>query len=177
MKVCPTCSEEFLDHVDSCGHCHEKLSSEAEIKERFVHDVSLSKDALLKEDVINFIEGGLSQCREFERILGTAKIASIIYPCDLAGERRTDNLGSTGDKKYMVLLKSADIERAKAALEGRFSEQVAKEGQGKYKNEVIDLANDIITCPACAETNPLKDGECPICGLFLGEPQGVKNTQ
>jgi hypothetical protein len=87
---------------------------------------------------------------------------------DLSGEINPDILGATGEKKYMVLIKPSDIERAKSALEGQFSDQVAKEGVGHYVRDVIDLASDIITCPACGETNALNHGECPACGLFLG---------
>ncbi len=175
MKICPSCREEFFDHVEMCGVCDVALITEEHAESLVAADGLLSKEEVLQDETISFMEAGLMQCRELEKVLARHKISCVVYPVNLEGQTGAA-LGATGDRKYMVLIRVSDIEKARLALEGQFIEQVAREGQGPFVKDAIDLSENIISCPACGEANPLKDGECPVCGLFLGvvEPEGQK---
>jgi len=175
MKICPTCREEFFDHVETCGACHVHLISEAEAQALVSSDGLLSKEEMLEAEMVSLVEAGLLQCREIEKALARKKVSCVVYPVNLEGESSAA-LGATGDRRYMVIIRVQDLDKAKTALEGQFMEQVAREGQGAFVAEPVNLSEGVINCPACGETNPLKDGECPVCGLFLGvvEPEGKK---
>lgn len=176
MKICPTCREEFLDHIESCVTCDDVLVSEQDAKSRPMANATLSKEELLAGETATFLEGSLMHCREIEKMLTKSKISSVVYPVSLQSSANAATLGAASDMKYMLLVRASDVDLAKAALEGQFYDQVAKEGKGNFVREVVDLSADVITCPACGETAPLRDGECVGCGLGLGpiEPQGQK---
>jgi hypothetical protein len=168
MKVCPCCREEFLDHVGACAECGEQLVGEdIAILQPKKHDF-LSKEELLQQETIPFLEGSLSHCREIEKILNKSRISCAVYPLSLENSNDAATLGATSDMRYVVLIRPCDIELSKIALEGNFLHQVALEGKGKVVLSTIDLEKDVVTCPACHESHALIDGECASCGLFLG---------
>lgn len=178
MKICPGCNEEFLDHIEICPHCQEKLVSEIEAYaiDRSAKKNLLSKEDLLQAETIPLIEGALNHCREIERVLNKAFIPCAVYPLSLAADQG-GTLGSANEMKYVLLIKEGDLEQAKAALDGKFYDEVAKEGKGNFVTEVIDLSQAEITCPACQEIGPLVNGECANCGLYLDavDPTGQKS--
>ncbi|MCA9506894.1 MAG: hypothetical protein KC505_00555 [Myxococcales bacterium] len=171
MKICPSCKDEYLDYIEVCYVCDKKLLSEEEAKVAPPNaDRLLSKEELLKEVTVPLVEGGLSQCRELERILEKSRISSAVYPVNLGCNDGSAVVGTTScSMKYVLLVKESDVGACKEALEGQFHAQVAKEGKGQVVNEVIDLSQEMISCPACGESGELKEGECAFCGLFLGE--------
>lgn len=168
MKICPSCREEFLDHIEMCEICQEKLVSEFAVADLSADDQEISKEALLQGETLAFLEGSLASCREVEKVLKRSKIACAVYPASLECGSSPATLGASCDMKYLLLIRPDDLELAKNALEGQFSEQVLREGQGDYVTSAINLNDDVVTCPACGEVAPLKDGECENCGLFLG---------
>lgn len=172
MKMCPSCREEYLDHIEYCGACKAQLLTDDEVQAmpRSVGKF-LSKEELLRETTVPLMEGGLTQCREMEKILKDAQISSMVYPVDLGCNDHGATVGTTCAMKYMVLVRESDIGACKMALEGQFLAQVAREGQGQFVHGVIDLSHDEILCPACGEQGALNQGECPSCGLFLGEAE------
>lgn len=175
MKICPSCREEYLDHIDMCAACQENLLTDDEF-----HDVPrslgklLSKEELLRETTVPLMEGGLTQCREMEKILKDAQISSMVYPVDLGCNEHGATVGTTCAMKYMVLVRESDLRACKTALEGQFLAQVAREGQGQFVHDVVDLSNEEIQCPACGEQGALNKGECTSCGLFLGETETAR---
>lgn len=169
MKICPSCREEFLDHIARCNGCHVDLVLEHQVEEFARPSDLLSKNELLESETAAFVEGSLTHCREIEKILLKSLVSCAVYPLSLGcDDDHKAALGASCDKKYVVLIRVVDVDKAKLALEGQFSAQVAKEGRGQFVTGAIDLAHDVVTCPACGETNPLKEGECPVCGLVLG---------
>ncbi len=169
MKVCPRCRGEYLEHIEICYSCKEPVLGLDEVHTK-ASDALLSKEELLREVTVPLMEGGLVQCREVEKILQRAKISSAVYPVNVGCNDHNAALGTGCSMKYMLLVRESDLDACKAALEGRFSEQVDKEGLGgKFSNDVIDLSAAEIECPACGERGALKEGECASCGLFLGE--------
>jgi|GEM_PF-946886 len=178
MKICPKCREEFLDHVENCTACKVDLVTSLEARVLAENADLLSKEEILQGETAIILEGPLAQCRELERLLSQVQVSSVVYPVSLDGDNDQTAIGSTKDRKYMLLLRLLDVDRAKKALEGRFIDQVVQEGQGHFVSTAVDLSHDVITCPACGEANPLKNGECPACGLFLdvidSEPQKTK---
>lgn len=178
MKICLTCKGEYLEHMEICGICNVVLVSEEQALLASGEDDPLTAEEFFESEVLPFIEGGISRCREVEKILAAAKVSCIVYPVDMkaaGGDMAT--LGSAGDKKYMLLVRVDDLELAKTAMDGQFHREVSREGTGALNTETIDLSADAILCPACGETGPLSEGECATCGLFLGvneiEPQKV----
>lgn len=165
MKICPTCRDEFLQHIEICTVCDVALVSHEEAFS-FPKESFLSKEELLKDAAI-FMEAGLNQCLELEKILLKSKISCGIYPASENCDSNSSTLGASCDMKYLLLVATADVERAKNALEGQFIAQIAKEGKGQFVTDIVDLNQNIITCPACGESNELKNGECPACGLGL----------
>lgn len=168
MKFCPSCEEEFIDRMTSCPSCEEELVTELAAQDASLKE-GQSKEDLLKSETFALTEGPLNTCRELEKILAQANIVSVVYPVKLSTDDNAATLGSAAALKYVLLVSPNDIERCKEVLEGRFYDDVAKEGRGNFVREVVDLDQDEIRCPACEESGPLKDGECQFCGLFLGE--------
>lgn len=169
MKICPSCRGEYLEHIEICFTCKEPVFGINEMPEK-TSDALLSKEELLREETIALVEGGLVQCREMEKILEKAKISSAVYPVNVGCNDHNAALGTGCSMKYMLLVRERDLGACKTALEGRFLEQVNKEGQGgSFNMNVIDLSAAEIECPACGEKGALKEGECASCGLFLGE--------
>jgi hypothetical protein len=170
MNICPTCNAEFLDHVSLCSTCHEKLIKTVDRSPLDPANNTLaSKEDLLKEETAVFAEGSLDHCREFEKILHRAQIPALVYPAKLGCDDNAATLGSSCGVKYLVLVRPGDLERCARAVDGQFFAQVAREGQGNLNRGVVDLEQSEVTCPACNERGPLKEGECSFCGLFLGE--------
>lgn len=177
MKVCLTCRGEYLDHVEICGICKVDLVNEEEALVASGDD-PLTVEEFFESEVTPFVEGGISRCREIEKVLTAANVPCIVYPVDLkAAGGDVATLGSSNEKKYLVFIRADDLDLAKKAMEGHFTAEVAREGRGALNTAVIDLSADAILCPACGESGPLKDGECATCGLFLGvndnDPQKV----
>lgn len=170
MKICPSCEEEFVDHMKMCPDCDQALLSEFDMQEAPKKEAMTSKEELLQAETFPLIEGSLTTCRELEGILSKAKIPSAVYPASLKSEDNAATLGSAAALKYLLLVGVEDVERCKQLIEGRFHDQVAREGQGKFVSEIVDLSADEISCPACQERGALINGECPSCGLFLGGP-------
>lgn len=166
MKICPQCREEFLESVLHCTDCKESLVDSMGFVEKPSSDL-LSKEELFKSEMIPFVEASLSQCREVERILARSCVSCAVYPVSLSASGN-ETLGTTSDGKYAVLIREADLDAAKQAMEGKFHADVAKEGQGNATGDVIDLEQAEITCPACGERGELDNGDCRVCGLHLG---------
>jgi hypothetical protein len=174
MKICPSCREEYLDHIELCYSCKETLMSAEEAQMRpHTSGKLLSKEELLREVTVPLVEGGLVQCREMEKVLKNAQISSAVFPVNLGCDDHGSNKGGGCAVKYMVLIRESDIGACKLALEGQFLAQVAKEGQGHFVPGTIDLNDQEISCPACGEHGALNQGECASCGLFLGETEGA----
>jgi len=170
MNICPRCDSEFLDHVSLCSTCHEKLIKAVDRSPLDpANNNFISKEDLLKEETVPFIEGGLDQCREFEKILNRAQIPAVVFPAKLGCDDNSATLGSSCAVKYLLLVRPNDLARCAQAVDGQFNDQVAREGQGSFSREAVDISQSEITCPACNECGPLKNGECSFCGLFLGE--------
>lgn len=168
MKICLSCKGEYLDQIEECGTCNEPLVTEEEALMAPSKETLLSKEELFESEMLPFTEGGISQCRDVEKILAAANISCAVYPLDLKAADNVATIGSASDKKYLLLIRAEDVDLAKKAMEGQFSREVAKEGKGAFSTEAIDLSNDTVLCPACGEQGPLNDGECSNCGLFLG---------
>lgn len=168
MKICPSCQEEYLDHIEKCVGCHEALISELDAKNVRPQNALLTKEDLLNSDMVPFVEGSLAHCREMEKVLLKSRISCVVYPVSLSSDGNAATLGSASEMKYIVLLRESDVEAAKEALLGKFHDEVAKEGKGSFVRDAIDLTKDSVTCPACEHTGALADGECQNCGLFLG---------
>lgn len=168
MKLCPRCREEYLDHMEECRPCGEKLISEHQAQA--LATKTLSKEALLEGDVIPLLEGAMSHCREIEKCLIQAGISCAVYPKSLTCDSHGQTLGSSCGVTYLVLINPSDMEHAKQALEGQFLAAVAKEGQGEAARHAINLDDELIACPACDHKAPLHEGECANCGLVLALP-------
>ena len=169
MNICPTCDEEFLEHVNLCSTCGEKLIK-AEERASKTNIAQISKEDLLKEETVSLSEGSLEHCREFEKILSKSQIPVVVYPAKLGcDDHNTATLGASCAMKYLVLVREIDLGRCKDALEGQFHAAVSREGQGNYVSDVVDISQEEIVCPACGEKGALNNGECRACGLFLGE--------
>lgn len=168
MKLCLRCREEYLDHMEVCVPCGERLVDEHEATK--ASDPDLSKEALLDGEVIPLMEGPLPHCREIEKTLTKVGINCAVYPKSLSCDSEGQVLGASCGMSYLVLIKPDDMERCKNALEGQFLADVAREGQGEAMRHAIDLAGDQIICPACQHNGPLVEGECSACGLMLAPP-------
>lgn len=166
MKICPGCREEFLDHIQTCELCNKDLVEEGDELLFKSKGELLSKEELLKSEMIIFTEGVLPQCRELEKVLNDAMVSCAVYP--VKTDYSNQALGASSDMKYQVLIRMDDLALAQEALQGHFRAQIVKEGQGDLVKEVVDLSKDVITCPACLESVTLNNGECPSCGLALG---------
>src|SRR5580704_11886264 len=147
MKICPTCKEEFLDHITSCVSCDKNLVEEHELA--LVPQNILSKEEFLQSETVVFTEGVLQQCREMEKILSKALVPCAVFPVSLdTKEPSLDKfqakaaIGSTQDMRYCLLVRLEDIELAQKALAGHFHDQVIKEGQGKLVTHVVDLGQE-----------------------------------
>jgi hypothetical protein len=172
MKICPSCREEFLDHIDLCTSCAQKLVSDFEALPK--SSELIDKEALLQGETIPLLEGPIAQCRELEKILIKASISCAVYPVSLTCDSHGQTLGSACDMKYMILIRPDDLTHAREAIESQFLATVAKEGQGEASRHVINLEDEQVTCPACFEVGPLNNGECAACGLVLGAPEEAR---
>lgn len=168
MKICANCREEFLDHIEDCTACKQKLVSDLDEISQSATPLKLSKEEFLKSETVALLEGNLESCIELEKILVKANISVLVYPVKLGCDDNTATLGSACGVKYMILVRVEDVERCKEALEGRFHEQIAREGLGTFVASTIDLSASEVSCPACGQCGELSEGECASCGLFLG---------
>jgi hypothetical protein len=170
MKICPSCREEYLDHIELCITCRETLVNEIDAQNIRQKGALLSKEELFKSEMVPFLEGSLAHCREIEKVLAKSFVSCAVYPMKLSADANA-TLGSTSDMKYMLLIRECDVLKAKDALEGKFHDEVMKEGKGAFSKSAVDLSQEEVACPACEHVGALSSGECKNCGLFLGAPE------
>jgi len=119
-----------------------------------------------REDLITIFIGDLHNCRERKRILEEEGIPSVLVG-DLEG-----TIPDAGIPILSLRVEEEDIEDVRDIFEELWQETLDLEGL-QEDNSVIDLNQDVITCPGCQTelTEVTEEGLCPECGLFLGLPE------
>jgi len=162
--VCPRCGGSFRAGFTRCASCKVDLVSAADYDARAAA-VDAPRQALAGKKTVAVIHASLQACREIERFLLQAGI-----PCTLATENEEGEALAAGAMKIGVIVAEEDVPRVSEVMKQRFAALIAKEGVGSFNTEAIDVAADLVECPACGHKGPLNKGECSDCGLFLGAP-------
>ncbi len=173
MPFCPKCRAEFEDGFNECGSCGVALVSKIEdLPEPMTPERA---GELLKDIPLSVVvRGGVSACKEIANALLNIQIPTVIAPADDVDPR--SGIAMILD----VLVAEDDLEKAGHFLTNEWKELLEQdrlqfigidgiETSTETENEVEEVEEGEPACPACGSTDPLRDGECPNCGLFLGE--------
>lgn len=171
MPFCPTCRSEFRSGIKVCPTCDEALVAEEDLPAAMSDEEVLA--ALSEEEVKGIARGALEGCREVQQTLLEARIPAAIRKVD-------DVVSEAGHFLILeVVVREEDAERASFLLSSEHAELLSREGldvgarlEGEIiveKSEFEDDEEGVPACPACGCTEPLVNGECPECGLYLGD--------
>jgi hypothetical protein len=181
MAFCPKCRSEYRAGITHCATCEVALVSEEELP-KLMSDAEIIA-ALAEEELATVFEGPLASLRPVQEKLLEAGIPAALRQ----GEELKTEMGLF--IKLSLVVRKEDLPRLIELLGEEYREDLAREGLLGDAPDQMDHPEDpdheegsgnpdgpgegkALACPACGCTEPLVDGECPDCGLFLGEGEG-----
>ncbi len=161
MPYCPTCGAEYREGIETCAHCREPLvETIEEVRGRLTPEkaAELLEGASLRA----VVRGDLPACREVQAALLQEDIPALLrVPEDYDPQPGTAAV-------LEVVVSEASYDAAVTALVEDWHEMLERDGLD-WLSALQDREEDVPACPACGCTDPLVDGSCPDCGLYLGE--------
>ncbi len=181
MPFCPKCRAEFEEGFEVCGSCNVGLVSNIEdVPEPITPERAV--DFLKDKELAAIVRGSVSACKEIVDTLLSIQIPAVIIPAEDVDPR--SGVAMVLD----VLVAEEDLERAIGLLNDEWKDLLEKDGlqfmndsEAEPTEEEMNHGDDEESgeeyddddgeepaCPACGSKEPLKEGECPNCGLYLG---------
>lgn len=180
MPVCPKCRAEYRSGITQCAHCEVALVAEGDLPDIMSDEEIIA--AMSDEELVTVFEGPLAALRPVHDKLLAAGIPAALRE----GEELKTEMGLF--IKLSLVVRKDDVTRVAELVGEEYRESLAREGllddtmdrhlgadragggngagdQGEGGEEPAETTP---ACPACGCTEPLVDGECPECGLFLG---------
>lgn len=176
MAFCPKCRAEYRVGITHCATCEVALVAEEDLP-AVMSDAEIIA-ALADEEVVTVFEGPLAGLRPVHEKLLEAGIPAALRE----GEELKTEMGLF--IKLALVVRKEDLGRVAELLGEEYRESLAREG---LLSEALDREGPLeapeasedggeegeggakaLACPACGCTDPLVDGTCPDCGLFLG---------
>jgi hypothetical protein len=175
MPFCPQCRAEYRKEFSHCPTCDLELVQEQELPPKLTDEQVVA--AMAEEELASIAEGTLQGLKPVQDQLIESGIPAAL--------RKSDEMMTEAGLflRLELVVRKSDAEQASSrvrqALQGEVSEemldgiaelqQVAAQGEPEEgAEEGAEEAEGAPACPACGSTEPLVDGECPECGLFLG---------
>jgi hypothetical protein len=127
---------------------------------------SLPPHELPIDEMVTVFLGDLSTCRERLRVLEEEGIPAVIVG-SLEGE-----IPDVGAPILQLRVMREDIPDVVDVFQEIWKEILNLEGVEDPVEALVDLSQDTVICPGCQSeiSEVTEDGECPVCGLFLGFP-------
>lgn len=168
MPFCPECRAEYRAGIAKCAACEVPLVSEDELPELLSDDEIIG--ALSEDELVPAFEGPLQALRPLQEKLLAAGIPAAMRQ----GEELTTEHGLF--IKLELVVRKSDIDRVAEVLGEENRKALEREGLSVHvvplrspeAEEEDEAGEESLACPACGCTEPLVEGECPECGLFLG---------
>jgi hypothetical protein len=189
MAFCPRCRAEYRKEITRCPTCDRELVDEQELPPKLTDAQVVAALEEDKEELVTVAEGTLQGLRPVQEQLIETGIPAAL--------RKSEEMMTEAGRflRLEVLVRQRDAEQAilmvREALQGELSEEMlegiarlqavpgaagdAGEGEGEDPFDEAEPGKEgeegeegALACPACGSTEPLVDGECPECGLFLG---------
>ena len=175
MPICPECRSEYRREIMHCPTCDCDLVEAVDLPELLSDDEVLA--ALSEDELVSVARGPVEWCREVQDKLLAERIPAAIRQVD-------DEVAAAGHMLILqVIIRSDDGLRATAVFDKELRENLGRDGlewsgmlndprgdqEGEGADEEASEAEGPMACPACQSTEKLVDGECPDCGLYLGE--------
>jgi len=176
VPFCPKCRAEFEEGFEVCGSCNVGLVSNIEdVPEPITPESAV--EILKDKELAAIVRGSVSACKEILDTLLNIQIPAVIIPAEDVDPR--SGVAMVLD----VLVAEEDLERAIGLLNNEWKDLLEKDGLqfmdereeepaeeeiSHGEDEEYDEDEEEPACPACGSKEPLKDGECPNCGLYLG---------
>lgn len=136
---------------------------------------------LKDKELAAIVRGSVSACKEIVDTLLNIQIPAVIIPAEDVDPR--SGVAMVLD----VLVAEEDLEKAVGLLNNEWKDLLEKDGlqfmdereeeaaeeeishgEEEESGEEYDENEEEPACPACGSKEPLKEGECPNCGLYLG---------
>lgn len=155
---CPRCRSEYRAGFARCGLCDVDLVDALPPEDAFSSPEAMAR-ALADKELEALLVGSHVELSKAQRFLAAQHVASII-----AGEPEQRAEGGL-HARFFLMVAAADIERARTVFQERWREGAL--AQGLLVGDAATVAEG--TCPACGTSVPADAGECPDCGLFLGD--------
>ncbi|MFH2007040.1 MAG: hypothetical protein ABI333_10685 [bacterium] len=174
MPFCPECRSEYRREITTCPTCRLELVEEADLPEALTDEEIFA--SMSEEELISVARGGLDGCREIQQMLLENQIPAIIRKVE-------DVVVEAGHFLALeVLIRAEDSVRKDTLFRQEWAESMRRDGLASgaltfaLAGDAEPLEEDeesdgVPACPACGSTEPLEDGECPDCGLFLGDDE------
>ncbi len=170
MPFCPKCRSEYRKDITHCPTCDVDLVGEAELPEQLTDDQVIA--AMAEEDLEVVAEGTLQGLKPVQDVLIAEGIPAAL--------RKAEELMTEAGLflRLELVVRKSDLETAgpvvREALQGELSEEMREGlahiyGEGDSEEDEAEEGDGPAPCPACGCTDPLVNGECPECGLFLGD--------
>lgn len=172
LPFCPKCRAEYEDGFDTCGSCGVALVQTLdEVPGPMTPD--RAQEELKDKELVGIVRGGVSACKEVCEALLSLQIPTIIAPAEEVDPR--SGVAMVLD----VLVAQEDLENAIGRLTAEWEELLQKDGlqfagamdedpEDEIEEDQDEEDDEEPACPACGSKEPLEEGECPNCGLFLG---------
>lgn len=175
MAFCPQCRAEYRPEITHCPVCDVDLVDAESLAPEMTDDRVVALLAAAELTVV--AEGTLQGLKPVQDAL----IASGIPAALRKAEEVMSEMGLFLRLELVVRQEDEEVAGAlvREALGGDLSEEM-REGmealfvggdaaQGGGEGEAEGEEPETLACPACGCTDPLVNGECPECGLYLGE--------
>jgi hypothetical protein len=161
---CPRCRSEYRAGFSRCAHCEVDLVAELPPEDVF-GSIEAMAQALEGKEVQAILVGNHVDLSQVQHYLANKRIATVI-----AGEA-DENVEAPVHRRFFLMVANDEIERARDVIHEHWREGAI--AQGLLLGDT-DAAPG--TCPACGAKVPAEVGECPECGLFLGDAETPKDV-
>ncbi len=165
MPFCPKCRSEFREGIVSCAHCEVALVESLEGQCKAMDERSM-EEYLSDKELIIVAQSNLDVLKRIKTLLCENNIANLLLRDGVAG----CGPGGCGGPTLSLAVAEQDLPRLREVWHSDF-EDLVQTVEGHIEStpeQVVDLAADETTCPACGTVFSGKSAECPECGLFFG---------
>lgn len=170
MPFCPKCRSEYRADIQRCATCDEALVAEEDLPVHMSDQEIIA--AMSEEELVSVFEGPLQALKPVQTRLLEAGIPAALRQ----GEELKTEMGLF--IKLQLVVRKDDLEKVAGLVGEEYRENLRREGlldvatsEGLEhpQSDASEETDGDLACPACGCTDPLVEGECPECGIFLGE--------
>lgn len=167
MPFCPKCHAEHEPGFETCGTCGVDLVATLEdipppmTPER-------AAEILTDRELVVVVRGDVASCQDVAQALLECQVPAVIAtPEDVDPQ-------SAIAMMLEVLVAEEHVNEAARLLHEDWAAMLDRDGlefpalEQEEQSQEASEEQEQLACPGCGSTEPLQDGQCPECGLFLG---------